>query len=85
MVQLTDIGNGTDNTIIQTINQNITIYVLESPAIPENTGLQGFIQTNSELNQGNQSVTQVMGDFPFFPNYYTLNTEQVRFKSICQT
>ncbi|TVQ42820.1 MAG: DUF4114 domain-containing protein [Gloeocapsa sp. DLM2.Bin57] len=82
MIQLTDIGNGTDNTIIQTINQNITIYVLESPDVPENTGLQGFIQTNSELNQGNQSLTQVMGDFPLFPNYYTLDTEQLQPQNI---
>ncbi len=73
IIQEVDIRDGIENNITQTINQNITVYVLKSPSIPDIKGVQGFIQTDTgDNNEVTQDITQTMGNFPLFSNYYSL-------------
>lgn len=69
VIQEIDIPEGDSNYIKQVINQDIIIHVLEIPDLENQTGIQSFIQTDSDIgtnNQVSQNIHQTTVDFPLF-------------------
>jgi hypothetical protein len=74
VIQEVDIPEGDNNYIEQVINQDIIVHVLEIPDLEHLTGIQSFIQTDSDIgtdNQVSQNIHQTTVDFPLFPSHYS--------------
>ena len=70
VIQEVDIPEGNSNYIEQVINQDITVHVLEIPDLENVTGIQSFIQTDSDIGNNNhvsQNISQTI-DFPLLPS-----------------
>ena len=79
VIQEVDIPEGDDNYIEQVINQDIIVHVLEVPDLENLTGIQSFIQTDSDIgadNQVFQNIHQTTVDFPLFPSNYSLSNSK---------
>lgn len=73
VIQEVDIPEGDNNYIEQVINQDIIVHVLEIPNLENLTGIQSFIQTDSDIgtdNQVAQNIHQTI-DFPLFSDNYS--------------
>jgi len=73
VIQEVDIPEGDSNYIEQVINQDITVHVLEIPDLENVTGIQSFIQTDSDIGTNNhvsQNISQTI-DFPLLPSSYS--------------
>ena len=73
VIQEVDIPEGDNNYIEQVINQDIIVHVLEIPDLENITGVQSFVQTNSDIgtnNQVSQDIHQAI-DFPLFSSNYS--------------
>ena len=74
VIQEVDIPEGDNNYIEQVINQDIIVHVLEVPDLEKLTGIQSFIQTDSDIGTNNhvlQNIHQTTVDFPLFPSNYS--------------
>jgi hypothetical protein len=86
VIQEVDIPEGDNNYIEQVINQDMIVHVLEIPDLENITGIQSFIQTDSDIgtdNQVSQNIHQTTVDFPLFPsNYSPLNSVSIVSKNL---
>ena len=86
VIQEVDIPEGDNNYIEQVINQDIIVHVLEIPDLENITGIQSFIQTDSDIgtdNQVSQNIHQTTVDFPLFPsNYSPSNSKSIDSKNL---
>ena len=74
IVQEIDIPRGNNNFVEQNITQDITIFVISAPEFPNTTGINTFIQTDSNIgnnNQVSQNIDQSMGNIPLFSTHFT--------------
>lgn len=74
VIQEVDIPEGDNNYIEQVIDQDIIVHVLEIPDLENITGIESFIQTDSDIGTDNhvsQNIHQTTVDFPLFPSNYS--------------